>query len=237
MLTRLKIKDKVIRSDQIRLFCESLSFTNTNMSKNKVYPITPQTPIYERLSEWEAAGDHQFSGGMRQRVVIALALCANPELVIADEPTTALDVTIQAQVLEVLAEIRKETGAAMILITHDLGVVAGAADRMQVMYGGRIFERGTTNDVFAQPENPYTQGLLQSMPRLDHAGERLHPILGTPPSLLNMPSGCAFAPRCQFSIDVCHEAPATMEVVRAGHQNRCHLNGEIADLVTDTVAS
>jgi oligopeptide/dipeptide ABC transporter ATP-binding protein len=180
---------------------------------------------------------HEFSGGMRQRAMIAMAIANKPDLLIADEPTTALDVTIQAQVLEVLADIRQETGAAMILITHDLGVVAGAADRMQVMYGGRIFERGTTSDVFARPENPYTQGLLQSMPRLDQAGERLQPIQGTPPSLLNMPSGCAFAPRCQFSIDACHEAPATMAVVRPGHQNRCHRNGELADLDVDTVVS
>ena len=170
---------------------------------------------------------HEFSGGMRQRAMIAMAIANKPDLLIADEPTTALDVTIQAQVLEVLADIRAETGAAMILITHDLGVVAGASDRVQVMYGGRIFERARTEELFAEPENPYTRGLLASMPRVDDIGERLHPIPGTPPSLLRMPTGCAFAPRCPYRADVCDDDPATLELVRPGHENRCHFSGRL----------
>ncbi len=156
---------------------------------------------------------HEFSGGMRQRAMIAMAISNRPDLLIADEPTTALDVTIQAQVMEVLADIRAETGAAMILITHDLGVVAGAAESIQVMYGGRIFERGTTNQVFYEPTNPYTRGLLSSMPRVDSIGERLVPILGTPPSIMNMPVGCAFSPRCKHATEVCRERPAKLEPV------------------------
>lgn len=170
---------------------------------------------------------HEFSGGMRQRAMIAMAIANKPDLLIADEPTTALDVTIQAQVLEVLADIREETGAAMILITHDLGVVAGASDRIQVMYGGRIFERGTTNDVFYDPQNPYTRGLLESMPRVDAVGERLVPIHGSPPSILNMPDGCAFAPRCDFVTSVCNESSATLQLVSAGHESRCHRTGDL----------
>ncbi len=180
---------------------------------------------------------HEFSGGMRQRAMIAMAIANKPDLLIADEPTTALDVTIQAQVMEVLADIRGETGAAMILITHDLGVVAGASDRIQVMYGGRIFERGSTNDVFYDPQNPYTRGLLQSMPRLDAIGERLVPIHGSPPSILNMPGGCAFAPRCDFQVEACHTAPAQLELVSAGHESRCHRTGELPAYSVDGVSA
>jgi oligopeptide/dipeptide ABC transporter ATP-binding protein len=123
----------------------------------------------------------------------------------------------------------------MILITHDLGVVAGVADRVQVMYGGRIFERGSTDEVFHHPENPYTRGLLQSMPRVDAIGERLHPIPGTPPSLLNMPTGCAFCPRCEFREDLCVEVSASLDLVRPGHENRCHRSGQLPpfERVTD----
>lgn len=180
---------------------------------------------------------HEFSGGMRQRAMIAMAIANKPDLLIADEPTTALDVTIQAQVLEVLADIREETGAAMILITHDLGVVAGASDRIQVMYGGRIFERGTTNDVFYDPQNPYTRGLLESMPRVDAVGERLVPIHGSPPSILNMPTGCAFAPRCDFVTSVCRESSATLELVSAGHESRCHSTGSLPAFRTSEVST
>jgi peptide/nickel transport system ATP-binding protein len=179
---------------------------------------------------------HEFSGGMRQRAMIAMAIANQPDLLIADEPTTALDVTIQAQVLEVLSDIREETGAAMILITHDLGVVAGAAHRMQVMYGGRIFERGTVDEVFTHPENPYTRGLLRSMPRVDHIGERLHPIPGSPPSLLRMPTGCAFAPRCPFVGPACHERPAQLEEAAPGHHNRCHEAGQLPPFEREVAA-
>ncbi len=170
---------------------------------------------------------HEFSGGMRQRAMIAMAIANKPDLLIADEPTTALDVTIQAQVMEVLSDIRKESGAAMILITHDLGVVAGSADRVQVMYGGRVFERGTTNDVFYDPLNPYTRGLLRSMPRVDAIGERLVPISGSPPSILNMPPGCAFGPRCDFRTDACVADAASLELVKPGHESRCHHTADL----------
>ncbi len=180
---------------------------------------------------------HEFSGGMRQRAMIAMAIANDPDLLIADEPTTALDVTIQAQVMEVLADIRGETGAAMILITHDLGVVAGSADRVQVMYGGRIFERGTTNDVFYDPLNPYTRGLLSSMPRVDAIGERLVPITGAPPSILNMPPGCAFGPRCEHKVAACAAQPATLELVKPGHETRCHRTAELpAYKAVETIA-
>ena len=180
---------------------------------------------------------HEFSGGMRQRAMIAMAISNKPDLLIADEPTTALDVTIQAQVLEVLSDIRAETGAAMILITHDLGVVAGAADRVQVMYGGRIFERGTTEDVFYHPANPYTRGLLSSMPRVDSIGERLIPIHGSPPSIMNMPVGCAFSPRCEFSQDICKESPSTLQPVGEEHESRCHLTATLPQFHREVAAS
>ena len=166
---------------------------------------------------------HEYSGGMRQRAMIAMAIANRPTLLIADEPTTALDVTIQAQVMETLAEAQAETGAAMILITHDLGLVAGVADRVQVMYGGRIFERGETRDLYYRPMNPYTRGLLQSIPRLDgERDDRLAPIPGTPPSILRMPDGCAFQTRCQFRTEMCVERPAELELVGDDHWSRCH---------------
>lgn len=143
---------------------------------------------------------HEFSGGMRQRVVIAMAIACDPALIIADEPTTALDVTVQAQVLEVLAQVQERTGAAMVLITHDLGVVAGVAERVMVMYAGRQAELGTIDDVFYRSRHPYTLGLLASLPRADErrAKVKLRPITGQPPSLLNPPPGCAFHPRCGY---------------------------------------
>ncbi len=177
---------------------------------------------------------HEFSGGMRQRAMIAMAIANRPDLLIADEPTTALDVTIQAQVMDVLSDIRQETGAAMILITHDLGVVAGSADRVQVMYGGRIFERGSIDQIFYEPRNPYTRGLLASMPRVDAIGERLIPIKGSPPSIMNMPEGCAFGPRCEFRQDVCTATPAGLEGISVGHFSRCHFNHELPAHVRET---
>ena len=150
---------------------------------------------------------HEMSGGMRQRVVIAIAMANNPDVIIADEPTTALDVTVQAQVLEALEAARAETGAALVLITHDLGVIAGHADRICVMYAGKLVEKGAVDDVFYRPRMPYTLGLLGSLPRLDETGrERLTPIVGAPPSLLNLPPGCPFTPRCPLAQDRCeHE--------------------------------
>ncbi|WP_236831584.1 ABC transporter ATP-binding protein [Blastococcus sp. KM273128] len=157
---------------------------------------------------------HSFSGGMRQRVVIAIAMANQPDVIIADEPTTALDVTVQAQILEVLGTALEETGAAMVLITHDLGVVAGIADRVLVMYAGRPIEVGGVEDIYYEPRMPYTLGLLGSLPRLDSTTrERLTPIVGAPPSLLNMPPGCPFAPRCPLHVPACDlEEPPLFEV-------------------------
>jgi oligopeptide transport system ATP-binding protein len=157
----------------------------------------------ERLASFP----HQFSGGMRQRVMIAMALALGPRLLIADEPTTALDVTIQAQILELIRRVAAETGAAVMLITHDLGVVAGMTQRIQVMYAGRIVETGTTEDLFAHPRHPYTVGLLRSVPRLDETGtsRRLIPIEGLPPDMKRVRAGCPFAPRCAWAVDRCLE--------------------------------
>ena len=164
---------------------------------------------------------HELSGGMRQRVVIAMAIANEPELLIADEPTTALDVTVQAQILDLLAAVRAETGAAMILISHDLGVVAGVADRVLVMYAGKAVEVGPVDDVFASPRMPYTAGLLASLPSLDGRRDRLASIPGTPPSGIGYGPGCAFAPRCPIAAAECAEQPALISV-GAGHVAACH---------------
>ena len=150
---------------------------------------------------------HQFSGGMRQRVMIAMGLSCNPQLLIADEPTTALDVTIQAQILDLVRRLRDKIGMAMIWITHDLGIVAGLADTVNVMYAGYIIERGRVKDVYHDPRHPYTLGLLGSLPRLDQKNERLFSIEGSPPDMRYLPKGCPFAPRCIYRIDKCEENP------------------------------
>ncbi len=165
---------------------------------------------------------HRFSGGMRQRVMIAMAMACKPRLLIADEPTTALDVTIQAQILDLLRELQSELGMAMILITHDLGVVAGMADRVNVMYAGRIVEEGSTEAIFAHPRMPYTMGLLQSVPRLDRPDDtRLVPIPGLPPAGSAGPARCSFVPRCAFAADVCRQAAPTLRTVGEGHRVAC----------------
>jgi peptide/nickel transport system ATP-binding protein len=165
---------------------------------------------------------HEFSGGMRQRAMIAMAIANDPKLLIADEPTTALDVTIQAQVMEAIREAQIITGAAMILITHDLGLVAGLADRIQVMYGGRVFESSRNDEIFYDNRNPYTRGLLESLPRLDaRTHDKLYTIPGSPPNLLRLPQGCAFRPRCAFATEVCRTEPELHEVA-PGHWTRCH---------------
>jgi peptide/nickel transport system ATP-binding protein len=164
---------------------------------------------------------HELSGGMRQRVMIAIAVANQPDLIIADEPTTALDVTVQAQLLELLGTIRAETGAAILLITHDLGVVAGVADEVLVMYAGLVAERGPCHDVFARPTMPYTRGLLASIPRLDDVGGRLRPISGSPPSMIGLGRGCAFAPRCPLADEVCMVQPP-LEEVGVDHYAACH---------------
>jgi peptide/nickel transport system ATP-binding protein len=171
---------------------------------------------------------HQLSGGMRQRVMIAMALINGPALLIADEPTTALDVTVQAQIMELLAELQVQYNTAIILITHDLGVVADVADEVAVMYAGRLVERGSLNDIFYSPEMPYTVGLLSSVPRLDAVSERLTPIPGQPPSLINLPAGCVFNPRCAARSwvegDRCAvERPELLQITST-HAVRCHLD-------------
>jgi peptide/nickel transport system ATP-binding protein len=165
---------------------------------------------------------HQLSGGMRQRVMIAMAVANEPELIIADEPTTALDVTIQAQILEVLADLRRRTNTAMVIITHDLGVVAGVADRVNVMYGGRVVERGDVDDVFYRGEHPYTNGLLACLPRLDRRGQPIEPIGGAPPVLDQLPVGCSFAPRCGVVQPECETGDPVLRRVGAT-EVACHL--------------
>ena len=166
---------------------------------------------------------HQFSGGMRQRVMIAMALACHPRLLIADEPTTALDVTVQAQILELLKERTREADSALILITHDLGVVARYADRVAVMYGGRIVESGPAAALYADPRHPYTQGLLRSVPRLEgECGGRLDSIEGQPPDLAALPAGCAFAPRCPYTHDHCLVAPPPLEAAAGARAWACY---------------
>jgi oligopeptide/dipeptide ABC transporter ATP-binding protein len=185
---------------------------------------------------------HEFSGGMRQRVVIAIAMANQPEVIIADEPTTALDVTVQAQILEVLQTALQETGAAMVMITHDLGVVAGIADRVLVMYAGRPVEVGSVEDIYYEPRMPYTLGLLGSLPRLDApTRERLTPIVGAPPSMVSMPPGCPFAPRCPLHVPKCDEAEPPLFQVGRGHNAACirtadveRAHGHAAEVFSET---
>ncbi|KUH40095.1 MULTISPECIES: ABC transporter ATP-binding protein [Streptomyces] len=165
---------------------------------------------------------HQFSGGMRQRVMIAMAMALEPALIIADEPTTALDVTVQAQVMELLAELRREMRMGLILITHDLGVVADVADRIAVMYAGRIVETAPVHDLYRAPAHPYTRGLLDSIPRLDQKGRELYAIRGLPPSLTAIPSGCPFHPRCPRARDVCRTDVPPLYEVSAERRSACH---------------
>jgi oligopeptide/dipeptide ABC transporter ATP-binding protein len=172
---------------------------------------------------------HQLSGGLRQRVMIAMALVCHPALLIADEPTTALDVTIQAQILELMKDLSQRFGVAMIIITHNLGVVARYADQVNVMYAGKVVEQGPARDIYHSPRHPYTLGLLRSVPRLDLPRKaKLDPIDGQPPDLANLGSGCSFAPRCRFAIEKCaHEVPP-LTPVRAGHLSACWVADTLA---------
>jgi peptide/nickel transport system ATP-binding protein len=195
----------------------------------------PEAP--RRLNEYP----HQLSGGMRQRVMIALAIACGPKLLFADEPTTALDVTVQAQILDLIRDLQAEFGSAVVIITHDLGVVAETADDLLVMYAGRCVERGTAEDLFARPRHPYTWGLLGSMPRLDRARtERLVPVKGSPPSLITLPPGCAFHPRCPYAERAGEAARSEVPELREvgpGHLAACHLDAAERDrLWADEIA-
>jgi oligopeptide/dipeptide ABC transporter ATP-binding protein len=174
-----------------------------NQAKNRAVELLELVGIPEptdRISQYP----HEFSGGMRQRVMIAMALSCDPKLIIADEPTTALDVTIQAQILDLMKDLAAERGMALLIITHNLGVVARYAERINIMYAGRIIERGVCRDIFAAPRHPYTLGLLESIPRLDQPkGSKLIPIVGQPPNLADLPAGCHFQPRCRFAVEKC----------------------------------
>jgi oligopeptide/dipeptide ABC transporter ATP-binding protein len=182
----------------------------------------------QRINEYP----HQFSGGMRQRVMIAMALAMNPKVLIADEPTTALDVTVQAQIMDLLGDLRREMDMGLILITHDLGVVADVADRIAVMYAGKIVEHADVHAIYKAPAHPYTKGLLESIPRLDMRGSELATIKGLPPNLMRIPSGCPFHPRCPYVQDICREKEPPNKDLGGGRFSRCHfaeevLNGDI----------
>jgi oligopeptide transport system ATP-binding protein len=170
---------------------------------------------------------HQFSGGMRQRVMIAMAIALEPDILIADEPTTALDVTVQAQIMDLLSELQRDTGMGLILITHDLGVVAQVADRVAVMYAGRIVETATIDDLYARPAHPYTEGLIASIPRLEQKGHRLTPIGGAPPNLTRVPPGCSFHPRCPRARGNCRVDEPPLYDVGPGRASACHYYEEV----------
>jgi oligopeptide transport system ATP-binding protein len=175
---------------------------------------------------------HEFSGGMRQRAMIAIALACNPKILIADEPTTALDVTIQAQIMDLIADLQNKLGTAVVLITHDLGVVADVAHRIQVMYAGKIIERGTTEEIFYNPQHPYTWALLRSVPRLDIGHKaQLYSIKGTPPDLLKPPVGCPFAARCEYAMPICKEAMPEVTKLSDTHEVQCWLKHPLAPKV------
>ena len=172
----------------------------------------------QRLAEYP----HQFSGGMRQRVMIAIALSCRPKLILADEPTTALDVTIQAQLLELMRGLSSRFGVALVIITHNLGVVARYADRVNVMYAGKVVESGSAQEIYRNPRHPYTLGLLRSVPRLDQPRKaRLDPIEGQPPDLWNLPPGCSFAPRCRFALEKCAQETPPLQEIRTSHRSAC----------------
>ena len=217
----------------LRISAQLMEVTQLHLRHGRAEARAHALQMLERVGIPDAASrmdayPHELSGGMRQRVMIAMALSCGPDLLIADEPTTALDVTIQAQILDLIGTLRRETGTSVLLITHDLGVVAGMADRVVVMYAGQIVESAPTRALFARPAHPYTQGLLRSVPRpSDDAHAPLTPIPGLPPDLSRPLPGCPFAPRCSRAIDVCHTTAPPLEVVAPAHQARCHIARDV----------
>ena len=197
------------------------------MSKKDAYDLALETLRLVKIPEPErriGMYPHEFSGGMRQRVMIAMAILCSPKLLIADEPTTALDVTVQAQVLALIDDLKTKLNSAIVFITHDLGVIAGISDRVLVVYAGRIVEFAPVAELFANPQHPYTQGLLRATPRLDgDAGQELNTIPGQPPSLQNIPQGCSFSPRCPYVMDICRSVRPELTNVSEGHAKACHL--------------
>jgi oligopeptide transport system ATP-binding protein len=195
------------------------------MSKSEGYKRAIELMNLVRIpsaAERVNAYPHEFSGGMRQRVMIAMALALDPDVLIADEPTTALDVTVQAQIMELLADLQQQTGMGLILITHDLGVVAEVADRVSVMYAAEIVERADIGELYKRPYHPYTEGLMRSLVRPDHKGGRLSPIKGSPPDLLHIPSGCPFHPRCDYVQDICRTDDPPLRQIEEGRTSACH---------------
>ena len=199
---------------------------------NKSDSLAQAVRLMERVAipaakERVKAYPHQFSGGMRQRIMIAMAIALDPAVLIADEPTTALDVTVQAQIMALLQELQQERHMGLILITHDLGVVADVADRIAVMYSGRLVETANVYDLYAKPAHPYTRGLLESIPRLDQKGQTLAAIGGLPPNLLRIPPGCAFNPRCRMAQDICRQERPELREVAPGRMSACHFAEEV----------
>ncbi len=202
--------------------------TSKSMAKLRAVELLEMVGIPSAKQRVDAY-PHEFSGGMRQRAMIAMALALDPDVLIADEPTTALDVTVQAQIMDLLARLREDLGMGLILITHDLGVVAEVADRVSVMYAGRIVENADAADLYPRPGHPYTKGLMESLARPDDKGGRLRPIQGSPPDLLHRPSGCSFHPRCRYAQPLCTEEDPPLIDIGEGRSSACHFAREILD--------
>jgi oligopeptide transport system ATP-binding protein len=241
-----RVREKVRGTEIAMIFQDALSALNpvfqvgwqiaemfrVHRGLNKSDALDEAVRLMERVRipaarERAKAYPHQFSGGMRQRIMIAMAIALDPAVLIADEPTTALDVTVQAQIMELLADLQDERKMGLILITHDLGVVADVADRIAVMYAGRLVEGANVFDLYAKPAHPYTKGLLESIPRLDQKGETLSAIGGLPPNLTRIPAGCAFHPRCKYAQDICKADPPPPLLDLGGRTSACHFAREV----------